>query len=154
MRKRLSIVIAGAGCLLMAFAVPVFAHHAFSAEYDSTKPVTLKGTVKKMEWINPHSWMTLEVKTDEGKVETWEVETSTPFGRRLMQEDDSENHRNDADGDVDVEDQLPTGIGDEIATKCWANGWSQQGGDTKETHGCATFVWWKFAEDQGERQGE
>ena len=48
MRKRLSIVIAGAGGLLMALAAPVVAHHAFSAEYDSTKPVTLRGTVKKM----------------------------------------------------------------------------------------------------------
>src|SRR5215831_6572142 len=70
MRKRLSIVIAGAGGLLMALAAPVVAHHAFSAEYDSTKPVTLRGTVKKMEWINPHSWMTLEVKAPDGKVET------------------------------------------------------------------------------------
>src|SRR2546426_7163692 len=77
MRKRLSIVIAGAG-LLMALAVPVVAHHAFSAEYDSTKPITLRGTVKKMEWINPHSWMTLEVKAADGKVELWEVETGAP----------------------------------------------------------------------------
>ena len=78
MRKRLSLVIAGAAGLLIALVVPVFAHHAFSAEYDSTKPVTLRGTVKKMEWINPHSWMTLEVKTDDGKVETWEVEAGAP----------------------------------------------------------------------------
>ncbi len=76
MRKRLLIVIAG--CLLLALALPVFAHHAFSAEYDSTKPVKLRGTVKKMEWINPHSWMTLEVKTDDGKIETWEVEAGAP----------------------------------------------------------------------------
>ena len=68
MRKRLSIVIAVVGGLLMALAAPVVAHHAFSAEYDSTKPITLRGTVKKMEWINPHSWMTLEVKTDDGRV--------------------------------------------------------------------------------------
>ena len=79
MRKRLSLVIAGAAGLLIALVVPVFAHHAFSAEYDSTKPVTLRGTVKKMEWINPHSWMTLEVKTDDGKVETWEVEAGAPI---------------------------------------------------------------------------
>jgi hypothetical protein len=78
MRKRLSVVIAGAGGLLMALAVPVVAHHAFSAEYDSTKPVTLRGTVKKMEWINPHSWMTLEVKAADGRVETWEVEAGAP----------------------------------------------------------------------------
>src|SRR5947208_10040520 len=78
MRKRLSIVIAVVGGLLMALAVPVVEHHAFSAEYDSTKPITLRGTVKKMEWINPHSWMTLEVKAADGKVELWEVETGAP----------------------------------------------------------------------------
>ena len=67
MQKGLSVVIVAAVGLLMALAAPVAAHHAFSAEYDSTKPVTLRGTVKKMEWINPHSWMTLEVKTEDGK---------------------------------------------------------------------------------------
>ena len=78
MGKRLSVVIGGVGGLLMAFAAPVVAHHAFSAEYDSTKPITLRGTVKKMEWINPHSWMTLEVKSADGKVEAWEIETGAP----------------------------------------------------------------------------
>src|SRR6266508_5922829 len=77
MRKRLSVVIAGACGLLMTLAVPVVAHHAFSAEY-STKPVTLRGTVKKMEWINPHSWMTLEVKAADGSIEIWEVEAGAP----------------------------------------------------------------------------
>jgi uncharacterized protein DUF6152 len=78
MGKRLSVLIGGVGGLLMALAVPVVAHHAFSAEYDSTKAITLRGTVKKMEWINPHSWMTLEVKGADGKVETWEIETGAP----------------------------------------------------------------------------
>ena len=78
MGRRLSVLIGGAGGLLLALAVPVVAHHAFSAEYDSTKPVILRGTVKKMEWINPHSWMTLEVKSADGKVETWEIETGAP----------------------------------------------------------------------------
>src|SRR5262249_50412705 len=78
MGKRLSVVIGGVSGLLMALAAPVVAHHAFSAEYDSTKSITLRGTVKKMEWINPHSWMTLEVKSADGKVETWEIETGAP----------------------------------------------------------------------------
>ena len=78
MGKRLSVVIGAAGGLLLALVVPVVAHHAFSAEYDSTKPITLRGTVKKMEWINPHSWMTLEVKSADGKLETWEIETGAP----------------------------------------------------------------------------
>jgi len=78
MQKGLLAVIASGVGLLMALAVPAMGHHAFSAEYDNTKPVTLRGTVKKMEWINPHSWMTLEVKTADGRVETWEVEAGAP----------------------------------------------------------------------------
>ena len=79
MRRKLSALIAGAIGLLLVLAVtPVWAHHAFSAEFDSNKPVKLKGTVKKMEWINPHSWITLEVKTPEGQVEIWEIEAGAP----------------------------------------------------------------------------
>src|ERR671925_213978 len=77
MRKKL-FVTAVVGPLLLALAVPAWAHHAFNAEFDSTKPIKLEGTVKKMEWINPHSWMTIEVKAADGQVETWEVEAGAP----------------------------------------------------------------------------
>ncbi len=66
-----------AGVLSVA-AMPVRAHHAFSSEFDAAKPVKLTGVVKKMEWINPHSWLTLDVKRPDGAVETWEIEAGAP----------------------------------------------------------------------------
>jgi hypothetical protein len=77
MRSTLPITIIGLAFGLMA-AGPVDAHHAFAAEFDSTKPVKLRGTITKMEWINPHAWMHLEVKTKDGKVETWMIEAGPP----------------------------------------------------------------------------
>ena len=64
--------------LIAAGGTSLVAHHAFSAEFDSTKPVTLKGTVSKVEWINPHSWLTIDVKDQGGKVESWKVEMGAP----------------------------------------------------------------------------
>ncbi len=78
MRSKLSVVIAAAAGLVAALAVPVWAHHAFNAEFDQKKPIKLQGTVKKMEWINPHSWMTIEVKKPDGTVENWEIEAGAP----------------------------------------------------------------------------
>ncbi|HVH28943.1 MAG TPA: DUF6152 family protein [Vicinamibacterales bacterium] len=78
MRTRLPFFFA-AGTLILMFSVgPARAHHAFSSEFDAAKPVKLTGTVKKMEWINPHSWLTLEVKNANGTVETWEIEAGAP----------------------------------------------------------------------------
>lgn len=78
--KRLSVVIGGAAAagLLALTVAPGWAHHAFSAEYDSTKPLTLRGTVTKVEWINPHSWITIDVKAADGTIETWEIEAGSP----------------------------------------------------------------------------
>jgi hypothetical protein len=56
----------------------VVAHHAFSAEFDAKRPVKLRGTVTKMEWINPHSWIHIDVKDGKGKVESWMVEGGAP----------------------------------------------------------------------------
>ena len=78
MRSRLFGVVAGAAFAVAAAAVPVIAHHSFAAEFDAKKPVKLRGTVTKMEWINPHSWVHIEVKTPDGKVEQWMVEGGAP----------------------------------------------------------------------------
>ena len=59
-------------------ALPVSAHHAFAAEFDAKAPVKLRGTVTKMEWINPHAWIHVSVKKADGTVEEWMVETGTP----------------------------------------------------------------------------
>ena len=75
-RKRAGVIPA---IVLLALAVaPVWAHHAFSAEFDAKKPVKLTGTVTKMEWINPHAWIHIDVKRPDGKVEKWMIEGGTP----------------------------------------------------------------------------
>ena len=67
-----------AGVALVSAAAPLLAHHAFSAEFDANAPVTLRGPVTKIEWINPHAWIHMENKTASGKVEVWMVEGGTP----------------------------------------------------------------------------
>jgi hypothetical protein len=75
--KRLGILIAcGAG--LLTSALPVFAHHSFAAEYDSSKPIELKGRVAKVEWTNPHARFYIDVKDANGKVTTWNFELASP----------------------------------------------------------------------------
>ena len=69
---------ATASFFILASAVPVVAHHAFTSEFDGTKPVTLKGTVTKMEWINPHAWLHIDVKGPDGKVVAWMIEGGAP----------------------------------------------------------------------------
>ena len=76
MRVRLAVVVAGAGLLMTA--VPVRAHHAFAAEFDAKKPVKLQGKVTKMEWINPHAWIHIDVKNPDGSMTSWMVEGGTP----------------------------------------------------------------------------
>jgi hypothetical protein len=69
------LVVAG---LLLTAAASVSAHHAFAAEFDAARPVVLKGVVTKMEWINPHSWIHLDVKGPDGKIVSWMVEGGAP----------------------------------------------------------------------------
>ena len=76
MRVKLCAFVAGVALYLAA--VPVWAHHAFQAEYDDKKPVHLVGKVTQMEWINPHSWIHLDVTGPDGKVTSWMVECGSP----------------------------------------------------------------------------
>ena len=64
--------------ILVCAAVPVRAHHAFAAEFDAKKPIKLQGTVTKVEWINPHAWIHIDVKATNGTVEKWMIEGGTP----------------------------------------------------------------------------
>ena len=66
------------GGLMLAASGNVFAHHAFSAEFDASKPIVLKGKVVKTEWVNPHSWVHIEVKSADGKLATWAIECGAP----------------------------------------------------------------------------
>jgi hypothetical protein len=75
-RIKLALTIAVASALLNATAA--FAHHAFAAEFDAKKPVKLRGTVTKMEWINPHAWIHVDVKDSDDKVVNWMIEAGTP----------------------------------------------------------------------------
>ena len=76
MRTRLLVMMAGFG--LLGAAVPVWAHHAFAAEFDQNKPLKLKGTVTKWEVTNPHSWIHIDVKGDDGQVVGWMIEGGSP----------------------------------------------------------------------------
>ena len=76
MRARLSFVAGGIGALLLM--APVMAHHAFNAEFDANRPVKFRGAVTKMEWINPHVWIHVDVKKPDGTTEEWMIEAGTP----------------------------------------------------------------------------
>ena len=68
----------GGVLLLLTVVVPTRAHHAFSAEFDAERPVQLRGTIERVEFINPHSWFHIDVREDDGTVSRWMVEGGTP----------------------------------------------------------------------------
>jgi hypothetical protein len=76
MKTRYFWIAAGLG--LMLAAVPVWAHHAFAAEFDAKKPVHLEGVVTKVELINPHAWIHVDAKGSDGKVTSWMIEAGSP----------------------------------------------------------------------------
>ena len=78
MKFKIAAVLVGVGLLLAVR--PIVAHHAFAAEFDADKPVTLTGTVTKIEWTNPHTWFYIDVKDQTGKVANWGLEMGSPNG--------------------------------------------------------------------------
>ena len=64
--------------LVLVGAAQALAHHSFSGEFDINRPIQLTGTVSKVEWINPHAWIHVDVKKPDGTIETWAIETGTP----------------------------------------------------------------------------
>ena len=78
MRRHSSITAVAIGLLILGAAATAWAHHAFGSEFDATKPVKFRGTVTKMEWINPHAWIHVAVTKPDGTVEEWMIEAGTP----------------------------------------------------------------------------
>lgn len=78
MKMKLYTLSALAGFFLTTASAPGFAHHAFSAEFDVNMPVTLEGTVVEMEWVNPHSWLVVDITKEDGTEERWRVEGGAP----------------------------------------------------------------------------
>ena len=76
MRQKVAITLAAT--VLALAAAPLFAHHAFTAEFDAKKPIKLRGTVAKIELINPHSWIHIDVKNSDGTTTRWMIEGGTP----------------------------------------------------------------------------
>ena len=78
MRTKLLTLVAGAAASLLTASLPLAAHHAFGAEFDANRPVLLKGKIVKIEWVNPHTWIHVEITKEDGSKEVWAVEGGSP----------------------------------------------------------------------------
>ena len=79
MKKRMRVVLACVGAALLFAPGPTSAHHSFVTEFDLAKPITVRGTITRMEWVNPHGWIYIDAKGPEGRVENWKFETGSPL---------------------------------------------------------------------------
>ena len=110
--------------VLGVIAPPVLAHHSFAADYDASKPITLRGTVTKFEWMNPHARFSIDVKDDSGGVTNWEFELGSP--NTLMRSGWTRNSLK---------------IGDEVVVKgCRSKDYSNQGNATSILSGDGKIV--------------
>ena len=98
MTFRLGAAVATACASLLTGVLPVMAHHSFAAEYDSTKTITVKGTIQKLEWVNPHAYFWVDVKDASGKVTTYAFEALSPnaLARQGWSEQQIQQFRYDA----------------------------------------------------------
>src|SRR5260221_14452909 len=78
MRTKLAMSVCIMGLAMSGWSTSVSAHHAFAAEFDANKPVNFKGTITKMEWVNPHTWLHISIKKDDGSAESWAIDAVTP----------------------------------------------------------------------------
>jgi hypothetical protein len=76
--KKLALILSVPALMFLAYAAQISAHHAFGAEFDRNAPIRLQGKIVKLEWVNPHTWIHIEITTEERSGETWMVEGGTP----------------------------------------------------------------------------
>ena len=79
MKNRMPVIVAFMGVALLAAVAPISAHHALVAEFNLATPISVRGTLTRMEWVNPHGWVYVNTTNPEGLVETWKIETGSPF---------------------------------------------------------------------------